>query len=45
MKLEGESSPEVEGDDIMEWILNTNIEYKNLPSSIHFLFNIIFQVV
>ena len=31
MKLEEESSPEVEGDDIMEWTLNTDIEYKNLP--------------
>ena len=34
MKLDEESLPEVEGDDIMEWILHTNIEYKNLPSSI-----------
>ena len=34
MKLDEESSPEVEGDDIMEWILHTNIDYKKLPRSI-----------
>ena len=34
MKQEKESSPELEGDDIMEWILHINIHYKNLPRSI-----------
>ena len=35
MKLEGESSPEVDGDDIMEWILHTDIEYRNLTMIRH----------
>ena len=34
MKLEKGSSPELERDDIMEWILHINIQYKNLPRSI-----------